>query len=206
MVFAGASGHAKDILVFFNKTKSFVLFDDLNETNNFFRDIKILRSLDEVEKYFKSVSNKFCLATGSPQSRNILCSKFEKLGGEIVSIIAPNSIIGNLNVHLGEGLNVLGNTFISNGCSIGKGSLLNFGVQIHHDCTIGRFCEISPRAVILGGVTVGNCCSIGSSATILPKVKIGDNVLIGAGAVILSDVPKNSIVVGVPGRIIKKKN
>lgn len=206
MVLAGASGHAKDILVFFNQTDPFVLFDDQNEINDFFQGIKILKSLNEVEHYFKSNTNNFCLATGSPKSRNSLCDKLENLGGEVVSIIAPNSIIGTLNVHLGEGLNVLGNTFISNGCSIGKGSLLNFGVQIHHDCSIGKFCEISPRAVILGGVTVGNYCSIGSSATILPKVKIGDNVLIGAGAVVLRDVPNNSIVVGVPGKIIKKNN
>ena len=206
MVLAGASGHVKDVLVFFNKTNSVVLFDDINETNDFFKDIKILRNLFEVEQYFKLNSYEFCLATGSPLSRKVLCDKFEKLGGKLISIIAPNSTIGAINVNLGKGLNVLGNTFISNGCSIGKGTLVNFGAQIHHDCTIGRFCEISPRAVILGGVTVGNYCSIGSAATILPKVKIGDNVLIGAGAVILSDVPNNSVMAGVPGKLIKKNN
>ena len=45
---------------------------------------------------------------------------------------------------------------------------------------------------------VGNNVDIGSGAKLLGPIKIGDNVLIGANAVVLSDVPDNSIAVGVP--------
>jgi acetyltransferase-like isoleucine patch superfamily enzyme len=46
--------------------------------------------------------------------------------------------------------------------------------------------------------------SIGSSATILCGVTIGENAIVGAGSVVTKDVPPNSIVAGVPAKIIKK--
>ena len=46
--------------------------------------------------------------------------------------------------------------------------------------------------------------SIGSSSTILGGVTVGENAIIGAGAVVTKDVPANSIVAGVPAKIIKK--
>jgi maltose O-acetyltransferase len=52
-------------------------------------------------------------------------------------------------------------------------------------------------------VTIGNDVWIGGSCTILPGVTIGDNVVVGAGAVVTKDVPSNSVVVGVPARVVK---
>ena len=46
--------------------------------------------------------------------------------------------------------------------------------------------------------------SIGSSATILCGVTIGKNAIVGAGAVVTKDVPDNTIVAGVPAKIIRK--
>ena len=51
---------------------------------------------------------------------------------------------------------------------------------------------------------VGDNVWIGSNATIMP-VTIGDNSIIGAGAVVTKDVPENSVVVGNPAKIIKKR-
>ena len=46
--------------------------------------------------------------------------------------------------------------------------------------------------------------SIGSSATIMCGVTVGENAIVGAGAVVTKDVPQNSIVAGVPAKVIKK--
>jgi acetyltransferase-like isoleucine patch superfamily enzyme len=48
--------------------------------------------------------------------------------------------------------------------------------------------------------------SIGSSATIMCGVTVGENAIVGAGAVVTKDVPPNSIVAGVPAKIIKSIN
>jgi len=51
---------------------------------------------------------------------------------------------------------------------------------------------------------VKNGASIGSSSTILCGVTIGENAIVGAGAVVTKDVPPNTVVAGVPAKVIKK--
>lgn len=56
----------------------------------------------------------------------------------------------------------------------------------------------------VGRVNVGNNVFVGANVTILMNVSIGNDVIIGAGSVITSSIPDNSIVAGVPSRIIGK--
>ena len=53
-------------------------------------------------------------------------------------------------------------------------------------------------------VVIGNDCWIGGNVTILPGVTIGKGCTVGAGCLVNQDVPDFSVVVGVPGRVIKK--
>ena len=53
-------------------------------------------------------------------------------------------------------------------------------------------------------IHVGNRVWIGSHVTILPGVTIGDNAIVAAGAVVTHDVPANTVVGGVPAKVIKK--
>lgn len=48
---------------------------------------------------------------------------------------------------------------------------------------------------------IGNNVDIGAGAKILGAIKIGNNVVVGANAVVITDVPDNSLAVGVPARI-----
>ena len=54
----------------------------------------------------------------------------------------------------------------------------------------------------VGKIKIGNNCFIGAYSKILPGVTIGDNVIVGTGAIVTKDVPSNSVVAGVPARII----
>ena len=85
------------------------------------------------------------------------------------------------------------------------------GVVIGETAEIGDHVSIY-QGVTLGGVssskgkrhpTIGNHVVIGANATILGNIKIGNNVRIGANSVVLDDVPDNSTVVGVPGRVVR---
>lgn len=53
-------------------------------------------------------------------------------------------------------------------------------------------------------VTIGENVWIGSNATILPGVMIGNNSVVAAGAVVTKDVPENTVVAGVPAKVIKE--
>jgi len=57
-----------------------------------------------------------------------------------------------------------------------------------------------------GSPVIGNRVDIGAGAKILGPVTIGDDVAIGANAVVISDVPAQSIAVGIPARIIARRD
>ena len=98
---------------------------------------------------------------------------------------------------------------------IGAGFFIDhgMGVVIGETAEIGNDCLLY-QGVTLGGTgkekgkrhpTLGNNVVVGTGAKILGPIRIGDYVKIGANSVVLKDVPDYAIVVGVPGKVIKKK-
>jgi len=107
------------------------------------------------------------------------------------------------------------------------------GIEIHPCANIGRRCFIDHgmgvvigetteigddvllyQGVTLGGTgkekgkrhpTIGNNVVIGTGAKILGNITIGDHTKIGAGSVVIRSVPDHSTVVGVPGRVVRKR-
>ena len=97
---------------------------------------------------------------------------------------------------------------------IGEGTQIGYqgiGVVIHKRCVIGKNCHISQNVTFGGGggpegvPTVGDDCSFGAGSVILGGIHIGNNVQVGANAVVLSDLPENSVAVGIPAKVIKIK-
>ena len=74
-----------------------------------------------------------------------------------------------------------------------------FPVTIGSDVSIGH-------GAILHGCTIDNTVLIGMGAIILNGAKIGNGSIIGAGTVVTEgkDIPPNSVVIGVPGKIVKE--
>ena len=102
------------------------------------------------------------------------------------------------------------------GAEIGRGFFIDHGngVIIGETTVIGDNVTLY-QGVTLGGTgkehgkrhpTVGNNVMISAGAKVLGSFTIGDNSKIGAGSVVLSEVPPNSTVVGVPGRVVKRNN
>ena len=102
------------------------------------------------------------------------------------------------------------------GAQIGKGFFIDHGngVIIGETTIIGDNVTLY-QGVTLGGTgkeqgkrhpTIGNNVMISAGAKVLGSFTIGDNSKIGAGSVVLEEVPPNSTVVGVPGRVVKRNN
>ncbi|MBR1837579.1 MAG: sugar O-acetyltransferase, partial [Kiritimatiellae bacterium] len=53
-------------------------------------------------------------------------------------------------------------------------------------------------------VTIGNDCWFGANVVVCPGVTIGDNCVVGAGSVVTRDLPRNSLAVGVPARVLRE--
>lgn len=89
-----------------------------------------------------------------------------------------------------------------NGIIIGDNVQIAPGVQLisaNHD--YNDF-DLQTKATPL---QIGSNVWIGANSVILPSVKIGDNVIIGAGSIVTKDIPSDSIAVGNPCKVIKKK-
>ncbi len=102
------------------------------------------------------------------------------------------------------------------GATIGKGLFIDHG----HGVVIGETTIIGDNVTIYQGVTLGGTgkeqgkrhptiqdnVMISAGAKVLGSFTIGENSKIGAGSVVLEEVPPNSTVVGVPGRVVKRDN
>lgn len=102
------------------------------------------------------------------------------------------------------------------GAQIGKGLFIDHG----HGVVIGETAVLGDNVTLYQGVTlggtgkesgkrhptIGNNVMISAGAKVLGSFKIGDNSKIGAGSVVLHEVPPNSTVVGVPGRVVKRRS
>lgn len=120
-----------------------------------------------------------------------------------ISLIHPKTIISR-SVKIETGTVVMGGVVINADTTIGKHCIINTNASVDHDCMIEDFVHISPNSALAGGVKVGEGSQIGIGASVIQGIKIGKWCVIGAGAVIIADIPDYSVVVGNPGRIIKK--
>lgn len=74
------------------------------------------------------------------------------------------------------------------------------GVWVLRECSVQ---ERREEIDLFGKICVGNNVHIGTGAIIMPNVMIGNNVIIGCGAVVTKSVPDNTVVAGVPARVIE---
>jgi carbonic anhydrase/acetyltransferase-like protein (isoleucine patch superfamily) len=93
--------------------------------------------------------------------------------------------------------------------TVGADSNVQDGVILHADpgvpCTIGARVGIGHRAIV-HGATVADDCLIGMGAILLNRVQMGTGSIIGAGALCPEgmQIPEGSLVLGVPGRIVRR--
>jgi len=98
------------------------------------------------------------------------------------------------------------------GAKIGRRFFIDHGMGV----VIGETCEIGDNVTVYQGVTLGGTgkekgkrhptiednALIATGAKVLGSITVGENAKVGAGSVVLKDVPPNSTVVGIPGRVV----
>lgn len=108
-------------------------------------------------------------------------------------------IITNIEIHPGA---VIGENFFidhGSGVVIGETTIIGNHVTVYQGVTLGGVSTKKEKR----HPTLHNHIIVGAGAKVLGNIDIGDYVQIGANSVVVKDVPTNSTVVGIPGRIIR---
>lgn len=138
-------------------------------------------------------------------------------------VIGSHCVIGERSIiqctgalsSIGKGITIGDNTTFNNDCFFGCSG----GIEIGDDVVAGQYVRfhsenhnyddldilIKEQGTTHKGIKIGNNCWIGSGAVFLDGAELDDGCVVAANAVVTSQFAKNSVVGGIPARIIKKR-
>ena len=167
---------------------------------------------DEIHEFMHEMSEEarrvtFRLNTAyhtADEVRELLSELFGYQVPQSLRVFPPLYADFGKNISVGEGVFINacchfqdhGGVTLGDGCQIGHNVVF---ATLNHELLPERRNVTHPAPIVLGKKVW-----VGSNATILQGVTIGDNAIVAAGAVVTKDVPANTIVGGVPARVIKR--
>ncbi len=196
MLLYGASGHArvvKDCIISSGgEVKS--IFDDNPDVIQL-DNVRVVGYYDPAHQPEQPI----IISIGDNLVRKKIVSKIKHSFGKGIhkaATVSPSSEVG-------EGTVAMPGAIVNAGSTVGKHCIINSNSVVEHDCDLGDFVHISPNVTLCAEVSVGEGTHIGAGSIVIPGKAIGKWCVIGAGAVIIQDIPDYSMVVGVPGKIIR---
>ena len=125
------------------------------------------------------------------------------------SVDASVTVFPPFHTEFGKNLRLGKDVFINIGCrfqdtggiTIGDGTLIGHGstlTTLNHRLDPARRADMLPSPVV-----IGRNVWLGAGVTVVPGVTIGDGAIVGAGAVVTKDVAADTIVAGVPARVVR---
>ena len=123
-------------------------------------------------------------------------------GCRFATVAHPTAQISR-RASVGEGCLIHPGTIVASNTSIGGHVVVNRGALIGHDNRIGAFTTVGPGANLAGALCVGEGVYIGVGAVIRDHLRIGAGAVVAAGAVVVNNVEANTLVGGLPARVLK---
>lgn len=127
--------------------------------------------------------------------------------------IEPGAVIRE-KVEIGEGAVIMMGAVINIGAVIGAGSMIDMGAVLGGRAIVGKNCHIGAGTVLAGVVEPASAVPviieddvvIGANAVVLEGCRVGKGAVVAAGAVVVSDVEPNTVVAGIPAKVLKGKD
>jgi sugar O-acyltransferase (sialic acid O-acetyltransferase NeuD family) len=206
----GAGGHAKVVIEILRLHETLEISGLLDIDPGLWGTkqlgIPVLGSDDLLPSLFESGIRRAFIGVGSIGKNDIrkrLYERAHQLGFQITPCMHPSSVVSPSAV-MGEGFIIMAGAIVNSAARIGANVIVNTGAIVEHDCILEDHCHIAPGAQLGSTVLVGEGAHIGIGASVRQGIRIGQNAIVGAGAVVVSDVPENTVVVGVPARLLRR--
>lgn len=204
----GASGHGKVVLDILqqdlNVEVTGFIDDDLGRHGQKVNGIQVIGGFSIIQNLLAEIDNGI-VGIGDNMIRADLFTKMQDTGLDVITAIHPSAVIAK-TAKIDCGTVIAANAVINPDTEIGENCIINTGATIDHDNLIADHVHISPGVNLAGNVSIGEYSHVGIGASVINGIVIGKNATIGAGAVVIRNIPDNTVVVGVPAKIVKYKD
>lgn len=206
----GSSGHAKVIIDIIEKMAFYEivgLIDRFRKVGEDTMGYPVVGQEEDLPRIveIQKIEGVF-VAIGDNQIRQTVVKRIQRynLDLDYIKAIHPSAEIGR-NVKLAGGTAVMAGVCINSGAKIGKFCVLNTNSTLDHDSIMKDFSSLAPGVNVGGGCLIGKLSMIGIGATIIHKICIGSNTFIGAGSIVVRNIKANKLALGVPARVVRKR-
>ncbi len=161
------------------------------------------RILGDPEDYHPQPEDRFVLAIGNMDARRRVITALSRRGATFLTLVHPLALVAPTAV-LQPGVLVYPFACVSNNAQLAMGVKLNYYASVGHDTRLGECCLLAPYATVNGFGFLEDEVYMSTHSTVAPQVRIGTRSKISANSAAMKDVPENSLVFGVPGRVVQR--
>jgi sugar O-acyltransferase (sialic acid O-acetyltransferase NeuD family) len=210
LIILGAGGCARDTLDLVDAINDaspqydmlgFIVDAQYGAAGDLVNDKPILGDFTWLERYPSILA---VCGVGSSELRRQMVQRATQLGVKFTSLVHPTTLLTS-RVSFGVGTVVLGRCTFSNQVRVGDHVHISINCTLGHDAMLDNYVSMAPGVHVSGNVHLKEGANIGTGTVIIERKVIGDWSIVGAGSTVVKDVPANSTVVGVPGKVIKER-
>ena len=143
------------------------------------------------------------VALGNPLKRVAVAAKIRDAGLRLLNAVHPSAVVMP-TACLGVGIMIGATAVVNTNAKVGDNVIINTGAVVEHDCVLGEGSAVSPGAHLGGRATLGSFAFVATGAMVLSRVKVGEAAVIAAGSVVTRDVAPHTLIMGVPGRVVRE--
>lgn len=166
---------------------------------------EILGSFEDLFSKKSLKGQNFLLTMGDSKIRTGLSKKIIDKGGVVPTLIHPTSVISKFANISDVGVYISAFSFVQADSSVGENTVILSHVNISHTSHVGKGCFVAGGAIIGAYTKMEDNVFVGQGAlSISGKVSIiGQGAYVGARSLLTKDVPANTVVAGIPAKVIK---
>lgn len=159
--------------------------------------------LGDPEAYSPQPQDRFLLAIGHMETRRRVVECLESKGGRFLTLVHPSAFVAS-SAQLGEGVLIYPRSVVSHEAFLADHVKLNYFTCVGHNAQLGRYCLLAPYATVNGFGVLEDDVYLSTHTTVGPQVRIGARSKLSANSAVTQDVPPDSFVFGVPGRVVSR--